>query len=98
MNSPWDNFAHEKLKKIFDKKRLIIDIGGGLRIDEQKGNRKGDENSWLKSYLDKVEYKILDKVADFNPDFVADIHKLPFKDNSIDAIICIAVLEHVESI
>ncbi len=30
-----------------------------------------------------------------NVDFVADIHSLPFKDNSVDAIMNLAVLEHV---
>ncbi|MCB0370723.1 MAG: class I SAM-dependent methyltransferase, partial [Bdellovibrionales bacterium] len=36
-------------------------------------------------------------VPDFNPDIVGDIHKLPFEDSSRDAIICLAVLEHVEN-
>lgn len=35
-------------------------------------------------------------IDDFvNVDIVADAHRLPFKDNSVDSIICIAVLEHV---
>jgi len=32
-----------------------------------------------------------------NVDIVADITKLPFKDNSVDAIICESVLEHVKN-
>jgi ubiquinone/menaquinone biosynthesis C-methylase UbiE len=46
--------------------------------------------------MKKVEYKVLDKVADYNPDIVGDIHKLPLADNSVDAIICMSVLKHVE--
>jgi len=39
---------------------------------------------------------ILDKVSDYNPDIVGDVHDLPFEDNSVDAVICMNVLEHVE--
>ncbi|XKT74492.1 MAG: methyltransferase domain-containing protein [Patescibacteria group bacterium UBA2163] len=92
---PWDKFFKDKIKKIFLEKEVVIDIGGGLRVDPHKQNRLA-ENSWLKEFTDKVDYKILDKVPDYNPDIVGDIHDLPFEDNSVDAVICIAVLEHVE--
>lgn len=105
MNS-WDKFAKEKLEKIFTptpaevsghaEKKLIVDIGGGLRVDNERGNRVDKKNEWLQEYISKVDYKVLDKVADYKPDIVGDIHKLPIEDNSVDAIVCIAVLEHVE--
>lgn len=94
--APWDTFSHEKLRKIFTEKHHVVDIGGGLRIDPEKNNRTSDSNMWLQPLLKNVEYKILDKVADYNPDIVADIHDLPFENESVDAFICIAVLEHVE--
>ena len=94
--TPWDKFAKEKLKKIFIEKKTIIDIGGGLRVDCERNNRFSRENSWLEEYVKKVDYKILDKVEEYNPDIVGDIHSMPFRDGSVDAIICIAVLEHVE--
>lgn len=37
--------------------------------------------------VDMMDYK--------NVDIVCDIHRLPFKDNSIDAVMSLAVLEHV---
>lgn len=92
---PWTQFREDRLKRIFTEKSKVIDIGGGLRVDPDKNNR-GKEISWLDPYLEKVEYLVLDKVPDYNPDIVGDIHNLPFEDNSVDAIICIAVLEHVE--
>ncbi|MEK7067638.1 MAG: class I SAM-dependent methyltransferase [Patescibacteria group bacterium] len=92
----WDKFSKEKLQKIFTEKRTIIDIGGGLRIDGARNNRFDKKNEWLNEYLSQVDYKVLDRVADYNPDIVGDIHNLPLADNSIDAILCIAVLEHVE--
>lgn len=95
MKSKWDSFFREKVEKIFREKKEIIDIGGGLRLDASRNNR-AEERAWITPLLAGVNYKILDKVADFNPDVVGDIHNLPFKDNSIDAVICMAVLEHVE--
>lgn len=92
---PWDAFFKEKVIKIFTEKHTIIDIGGGLRADAERNNR-GNQNPWLSSYMEKVDYKILDKVPDHNPDIVGDVHELPMPDNSVDAVICIAVLEHVE--
>lgn len=91
------DFFKEKMIKIFSENMSVIDIGGGLRVDREKNNRRDENNQWLADYLDKADYKVLDKVADYHPDIVGDIHSLPFDDNSVDAIICIAVLEHVEN-
>ena len=93
----WDEFFEKKIKIIFDKGGVIVDIGGGLRISEEKNNR-GNQNPLFAQYIkhSNVVYKVLDKVADYHPDIVGDIHNLPLQDNSVDAILCIAVLEHVE--
>lgn len=93
----WDNFFQDKIKKIFTEKKSVIDIGGGLRISREKGNRFNNAHSWILPLAKKVDYKILDPVPDYKPDVLGDIHHLPFADNSQDAIICIAVLEHVEN-
>lgn len=92
----WDTFFREKVGRIFSEKKLIIDIGGGLRVVKEKNNRYDPAREWIRPLLKNVDYKILDPVPDYHPDIIGDIHKLPFADGSIDAIICIAVLEHVE--
>ncbi len=92
----WDTFFREKVGRIFTEKKLIIDIGGGLRIVREKNNRYDASREWIRPLLKNVDYKIMDVVADYHPDIVGDIHALPFANASIDAIICIAVLEHVE--
>lgn len=46
-------------------------------------------------YIEKADYRILDITPEHDPDIVGDIHALPFSDGALDAIICIAVLEHV---
>lgn len=91
------NFFKEKITRIFTDKKTIVDIGGGLRISKTKGDSYSSSGSWILPYLNKVEYKILDPVPDYNPDIIGDIHNLPFGDNSQDAVICISVLEHVEN-
>ncbi len=93
----WDAFFGEKIKQIFENKKDIIDIGGGLRISKQKGNRYDPKREWIKACLNNVNYRILDPVPDYNPDIIGNIHNLPLENGSVDAIICIAVLEHVEN-
>jgi SAM-dependent methyltransferase len=95
--TPWDLFFREKIKKILTEKKSVIDIGGGLRVLKEKGNRYDPSRAWIIPYLKNIDYKILDPVPDYNPDIIGDIHNLPFDDNSQEAIICLAVLEHVEN-
>lgn len=33
-------FREHKLKEIFSEKKLVIDIGGGLRVDPDRNNKK----------------------------------------------------------
>ena len=95
---PWDTFAEEKIRQIFSDKKRVIDIGGGLRVDREKNNRLNEDRAkWLLPLIKNVEYLILDKVPDYKPDIVGDVHNLPFPDASEEAIVCIAVLEHVEN-
>lgn len=93
----WNAFFDEKTKQIFETKKDILDIGGGLRISKQKGNRYNPQHEWMRAYLGSVNYKILDPVPDYNPDIIGDIHNLPLENDSLDAIFCIAVLEHIEN-
>lgn len=41
-------------------------------------------------------YISLDLIKRFKPTIVADAHKLPFKDASINTVLCLALLEHTE--
>ncbi|OGZ05813.1 MAG: hypothetical protein A2845_03345 [Candidatus Lloydbacteria bacterium RIFCSPHIGHO2_01_FULL_49_22] len=76
-------------------RKLVIDIGGGLRLKNTQGDRYDASTAWISTLAEKVDYKIMDPVDTFHPDIVGDIHKMPFVNNSIDAIICASVLEHV---
>lgn len=90
------NFATEKLTKIFTEKKAVLDIGGGLRISTRQGNRFDPKRQWIADLAKGVNYSVMDPVPDFNPDVVGDIHHMPFKDEELEAIICESVLEHVE--
>lgn len=75
----------------------VIDIGGGLRISKERGDRYEEASaSWIVPLLSESKYLILDPVETYHPDVVGDIHALPFEDDSLDAIVCLSVLEHVE--
>lgn len=79
-------FFDEKIKEIA-REKVILDIGGGIRFQKELAK--------YKKCFANSDYKTLDVSEKYNPDIIGDIHNLPFKDNSIDAVICKAVLEHV---
>jgi SAM-dependent methyltransferase len=95
--TPWEQFYRESVLKLLKPGTLVVDIGGGLRATPGRGNRYDPRQAYLAEPLQSVDYKVLDPVPDYQPDIVGDIHALPMADNSVDAIICIAVLEHVEN-
>jgi hypothetical protein len=94
----WHDFFYTEIEAILQKGGLIIDVGGGLRIDGSRGNSVDQRNfTRFKPLIDSpgVTYKISDYTDQYQPDLVEDIHNLSFKDNSVDAFFCIALLEHV---
>ena len=93
----WEVFFKEKCIEIFTTSKEVIDIGGTLRLNTGKSSRIEKTNEWLLPYVEKVDYKIMDPVPDYNPDILGDIHNLPFADDSKEAFLCLAVLEHVEN-
>ncbi len=95
--APWEIFLKEKCIDIFTTSAKVLDIGEGLRARKDTGSRYDSNRAWLKEYIDKVEYVVMDPVPDYKPDIVGDIHAIPLKDESIPAIVCLAVLEHVEN-
>lgn len=95
--TPWSKFFEARITKIFTESKNVLDIGGGLPVAKDKNNRYSKKDEWILPLLANVDYKVLDSVSDYNPDIVGDIHDLPFADNSLDAITCIGVLEHVKN-
>ncbi|NLG07436.1 methyltransferase domain-containing protein [Candidatus Peribacteria bacterium] len=92
----WDEWVDNKIRLIFEQRKNVVDIGGGLRIDASRGNRTDPKRiKKFGHYIDQ-NYKVTDVTDTYSPDYIEDIHTLSFKDNSIDSIICLAVLEHVE--
>lgn len=99
MITRWENFFREKMRKILTEKKIVVDIGGSLRISKTTGNRYDPSQTWIADLIaqNSVRYQVMDPISEHNPDIIGDIHALPFLDNSQGAIICLAVLEHVEN-
>lgn len=93
----WDSFFREKMLAILDSRTRILDIGGGLRISQDKSNRYDPRRAWILPLMKEREYVVMDPVPDYNPDVVGDIHAMPFASDSEEAILCLAVLEHIEN-
>jgi len=89
-----ENYFKERVLQMFNENTEVVDIGGGLKIDATKNNRPA-RNEWALE-VSKGKYKVLDKVLDYNPDMVGDIQNLALGDDSIESILCLDVLEHVE--
>lgn len=90
-----DEFFRESVQRVFSPGGKVLDVGAGLRVDPARGNRTDPARDWIKPLLDKVEYKVMDPVDTYHPDIVGDIMRAPLGDAVYDAVICLAVLEHV---
>ena len=82
----WEKFFKECIIEL-SKEKIILDVGSGKPF--QKELKK------FENLFKGCQYYSLDINIAYKPHIVGDIHNLPFKDESIDAIICKAVLEHV---
>ena len=94
----WDAFADETTREIFERGGLIIDIGGGLRIDPNRGAKVNPQHrEQFFAYLQdpNVQYRVTGYTDKYHPDLIEDIHRLSFADGSVDGLFCLAVLEHV---
>lgn len=83
----YQKFIDEKMVLI-SKEKKILDIGGGDRFQK-----------WLLPYKDLFKnssYKSMDYDDKTGADIVGDIHDIPLESDSVDAIICSSVLEHVK--
>lgn len=72
-----------QIKLIPSKCKTILEVGIG--------------NKFVSSQLKLMNKKVItvDNNENLNPDIVADIRKIPRKDNSVDCVICYEVLEHL---
>lgn len=82
----WDKFRLEKIQEIFKTCKKIVDFGNSSRALSEL----------LSDVLKDKEKISVDINESYNPDVIADICALDmFEDESIDGIICAAILEHV---
>lgn len=98
LERPWDIFYTRAIERLLER-REILDIGGSLRFSKEGTNRVDPKNAWIGERIKQkgVTYRVLDYVDTYAPDLVGDIQDLPLPDASQEAIVCAAVLEHVEN-
>jgi ubiquinone/menaquinone biosynthesis C-methylase UbiE len=92
----WELFFRRVMSELFVPGARILDVGGGLRVDQKRGNVTDPNRAWIKPLLERVTYEVMDPVPTYHPDFVGDVKDIPRPDASFDAVICLAVLEHVD--
>lgn len=88
----YENIFDESILAI-SKKKIVLDIGG---FSPLKGfdPRKCDLTPYRSEFW-TTRYYCLDVLTEGKPQILGDAHELPIKSESIDGIICYAVLEHV---
>jgi ubiquinone/menaquinone biosynthesis C-methylase UbiE len=96
---PWQTFFDERMRRMVTGSSRMLDIGAGLRLSKEYGNREDATHFWIRDLIqkEKIDYVVLDYVDTYHPHIVGDIQDLPLKDNSEEAIVCLAILEHVEN-
>ncbi len=96
---PWEHFFNDRIKRICNGSARLLDIGAGLRLSKEYGNRENPAHSWIAKLIKEkeVDYVVLDYVDTYHPHIVGDIQNLPMKDGSEESIVCLAILEHVEN-
>jgi SAM-dependent methyltransferase len=93
-NETFGMWAEEMLKRGGE----VLDLGGGLRIVEGKGDRTDPGRVKRLGHLlmnPSLHLRVSDYTDTYHPDCVEDIHHLSFSDATFDAVFCLAVLEHV---
>src|SRR3989344_8872819 len=86
MRYDYQKFFEEKLRDLA-KEKDVLDVGGGRPFQKYMAP--------YKSWFDEVKYQTLDVASEYSPTIVGDVHNLPLKDESVSAILCNSVLEHL---
>lgn len=96
-------FVYQEILKLRKRRKgtlKILDAGSGITFFPYLASKTipGTKIECIDSDSDLIEtFKRVNKKTGRNIKFVkSDIHKLPYKDDDVDAIYCISVLEHTK--
>src|SRR3990167_7879152 len=90
MKSPTRKFIQDCMQDLASRY-----VKSGMRVLDigTAGNLKGENDVWFGT---PASYETLDKLKEYNPDYVADISKrTDIKESTFDIIICSQVIEHI---
>ncbi len=83
----YEKFFEQKLKELA-RENYILDVGGGHPFQKRMAK--------YRNLFTGRRYETLDISSQYNPTIVGDIHNLPLENESVDAILCKSVLEHLQ--
>ncbi len=87
MRYPYQRFFEEKLG-VIARSGPVLDVGGGERF--------GKDLARYRELFAHTDYQTLDVEPRYHPDVQASVYKIPLPSESVGAIICKSVLEHLE--
>lgn len=87
MHYSYQLFFESKLRELAAT-GSVLDVGGGERFQKDLAR--------FRALFRDTDYKTLDAASRYRPDIQASIYKIPLPPESVGAIICKSVLEHLE--
>lgn len=87
MSYDYQRFFEEKLAEVAGADS-VLDVGGGGRFQKDLARHR--------ELFARTNYKTLDVEPRYHPDIQASIYKIPLPNESVGAVICKSVLEHLE--
>ena len=92
--NPYDNFSYINLDRwasYWHQIKAVRDLGPGRVLEVGVGNK----TVYTQLKLSGLDVTGLDIDPSLEPDVVSSVEKMPFKDESFDAVLCAEVLEHL---
>lgn len=86
MQYDYEQFFERKLREIAASD-YILDVGGGRPFQK----RLAKYEPWFSG----KRFETVDNVPEYEPTILGDVHDLPLKNESVGAILCLSVLEHL---
>lgn len=83
----WEQWFEDRLRELSREER-ILDVGGGHPFQKRMAH--------YRHLFEGKRYETLDNSPSYNPTIVGDAHNVPLPDGSVNAVVSLSTLEHLE--